>query len=792
MERLPIEEILPELIATLSEDGLAVLQAPPGAGKTTRVPLALLKAGHWPGRFLVLEPRRLATRAAAERMAETLGEPVGHRVGYRMRGASKVSAATRIEVVTEGILTRMIQSDPELAGVSAILFDEFHERSLQADLGLALALEIRGALREDLALLVMSATLDAGPVAELMGGAKTISSQGRGHPIETRWLPRPLSGGHDFIAEATRLTQQAFDETEDGDLLAFLPGASEINRVAMALEARRPDAAVHPLYGALSNAAQDAALRPDPKRRKIVLATAIAETSLTIQGLRVVVDCGRARRMRFDPGSMMGRLVTERVTKAEADQRRGRAGREAPGVVYRMWAKAEDGALAAYPPPEIQSADLTPLALDLALWGARDTADLAFLDRPGPAGMAAARDLLMRLEAIDATGAVTEHGRAMAKLPVHPRLAHMLLRTGSEGAELAAYLDGARGAREEDLERALSRATSDTRRDAKRIARLVPAKGGLNVEEMTALAFPDRVARRRVGEQPRWVMVGGPGIKAERGSSFADAEWIVVTDSDGDPREARLRQAIAIAEDDVRRLFDDWIVWEPSVRWTGTRIEARRRERLGAVTLKEAHWPDAPEDDLVSGMIEGVRQMGLRASGAASRLMARAAAARAGGLEIPAMDEASLLAEAHEWLAPFLSGVTSADGWKGFDLLPALEARLGYEGRRALDAASPRHFETPLGRRVPIEYGVAGPEVSVKLQEVLGITRHPIVAGQPLRMTLLSPAGRPIQVTADLPGFWTGAYGDVRKDMRGRYPKHNWPEDPASAAPMAGTKRGRS
>ncbi|MEL7343922.1 MAG: ATP-dependent helicase HrpB [Pseudomonadota bacterium] len=791
MADLPINDALPELFTALRTRGMAVLQAPPGAGKTTRVPLALLEEGLAPGRMILLEPRRLAARAAAARMAQTLGEPVGRSVGYRMRGDTKVSKATRIEVVTEGILTRMIQKDPALEGIGTIIFDEFHERSLQADLGLALTLELRGALREDLALVVMSATLDAGPVAALIGDAPVVTSQGRSHPVETRWLDRPLPSGYDFWRESAGLVIRALKETDAGDVLVFLPGAGDIHRVAGLLGSLGDAVGVHMLYGAMPPAEQDRALAPDPARRKVILSTSIAETSLTIPGLRVVVDTGRARRARVDPGTMMGRLVTDRVTRAEAAQRSGRAGREAPGVAYRLWARAEDGALAAYPAPEIQSADLTRLALDLAQWGAKDAHDLAFLDPPASKAMDSARAVLARLGALDDSGSLTPHGAEMARLPVHPRLAHMLLTAGPAAAPLAAYLDRARGAQDEDLEAALRAAPPEIRREAKRLAKLAPPEGkGHDLAEQAALAFPDRVARRRTGETPRWVSVAGTGMKAERGSRFANTQWLVVTDSDGDPREARIRQAIPISEDAVRALFADQITWEDSVRWNGTRVEALRRETLGAIGLKQAPWAEAPAGALVTAMIEGIAEIGLTPGPPAARFMARVEGARAKGVDLPAMDEATLIADAHNWLAPYLTDIRTAEAFRKLDLLPALEARLGYAGRQALDAHAPSHFTTPLGRRVPIDYGgAAGPEIAVKLQELLGVRSHPQAAGEPLRITLLSPAGRPIQVTADLPSFWTGAYPDLRKDMRGRYPKHDWPEDPANARPQTGVKR---
>ncbi|MGC9420288.1 MAG: ATP-dependent helicase HrpB, partial [Rhodovulum sp.] len=566
MVSLPIDDALPDLIAALSRAGRAVLQAPPGAGKTTRVPLALLQAGLAPGRIVMLEPRRLAARAAAERMAETLGEKVGQTVGYRIRGETRVGRATRIEVVTEGILTRMIQSDPGLDGIGAVIFDEFHERSLNADLGLALAWEVRGALREDLVLLVMSATLDAAPVAALMDGAPVVTSEGRAFPVETRWLDRPLPKGARLAEAAADLVGRAVAETEGG-VLVFLPGEGEIHRCAAALAGRLPEGCdIRPLYGALPFAEQRAAIRPAEQGRKVVLATAIAETSLTIEDVRVVVDAGRARRARFDPNSGMARLVTERVTRAEADQRRGRAGRVAPGVCYRLWTRGEEGGLAPYPPAEIEAGDLTGLALDLALWGADDPAAMAFLTQPNPGAFAEARTLLAGLGALDGRGRITDHGRALAALPVHPRLGHMLLTAGTQAATLAALLeerDPLRGAGSDvGLRlRALEAPGADhpvppdraalkrIRAEADRLAARAPAPPRrLSAGEMAALAYPDRVGLRRKGDAPRYVLSGGKGAVLDAADPLAGQRLIVALDLDGDAREAKVRLAAPLSE----------------------------------------------------------------------------------------------------------------------------------------------------------------------------------------------------------------------------------------------------
>lgn len=803
---LPIDAALPRLREALASDGRAVLQAPPGAGKTTRVPLALLP--DVAGRIVMLEPRRLAARAAAERMAETLGEPVGQTVGYRMRGDSRVSGQTRIEVVTEGILTRMIQSDPELAGIGAVIFDEFHERSLAADLGLALAMEVRAALRPDLVLLVMSATLDAEPVAAHLGDAPLVTAHGRAFPVDTRWLDRPLARDARLAEAAADLTLRALAEQE-GSALVFLPGEGEIRRVAALLEGRVPEGcAIRPLFGAMDIAAQRAAIAPAREGRKVVLATAIAETSLTIEGVRVVVDAGRARRARFDPGSGMARLVTERVTRAEAEQRRGRAGRLGPGVCYRMWTRGEEGALAAFPPPEIEVADLAGLALELAVWGARTADGLPFLTPPPEAAFGEARALLAQLGALDAQGAVTAHGRALAGHPLHPRLAHMLQLAGRPAAPLAALLsdrDPLRG--DADVARRLAalkdpgRAPADRRgalrrlaAEARRLAAGAPDAAPRSPGEMLALAYPDRVALRRPGEDPRFLLSGGKGAALDPADGLAGQRLLAVADTDGDPREARIRLAAPLSEAGLRAAFPGQIAWHESCRWSrrAGRVVARRQERFGALVLDDRPWPDAPPEARAAAMLEGVRQLGLSWTPRAARLRARIEAARAQGADLPPSDDDSLLETAEDWLLPHLAGIETAAAWRGFDLAPALLARLDWAARQRLDALAPADFVTPLGRSVPIDYGEAGPEVSVRLQELFGLTRHPEIAGKPLRITLLSPAGRPLQTTTDLPGFWSGAYGDVRKDMRGRYPRHPWPEDPASAAPTLRAKpRGR-
>jgi len=814
---LPVEEAVAPLLAALRTRGRAVLQAPPGAGKTTRVPLALLDAGAFHGRLVMLEPRRLAARAAAERMAETLGEGVGGTVGYRIRGEARVGPRTRIEVVTEGILTRMIQSDPGLSGIGMLVFDEFHERSLNADLGLALALEAAGALRDDLKLLVMSATLDAGPVAALMGDAPVITSEGRAWPVETRWCARPRGFGATprLAVEAAELTLEALEATEGG-VLVFLPGAGEIRRAAAHLAARLPEGvALRPLHGAMPFAEQRAALAPEPGgARKLVLATAIAETSLTIEGIRVVVDAGRARRARFDAASGMTRLVTEPVSRAEADQRRGRAGRVAPGICYRMWAKAEEGALPAHAPPEIATADLAGLALELAVWGARGAGGLALLDPPHPGAFAEARRLLADLGALDAQGAVTAHGRAMAGLPLHPRLAHMLLTGGADAPLLAALLaerDPLPPDAPADLtlrrEALADPAAFAARRpwvpDGARLARIrdearrLPKGRGprQSLAGMAARAYPDRIGLRRKGAAARFVLSGGRGAVAGPGDTLGAARLIVATDLDGAGAEARIRQGVAITEAELRGLFAERIEWVELCRWSRRhrRVKARRQERLGALVLDDRAWRGCPPERLAGAALEGVRDLGLGAldfSRPARLLQARVEFLRAQGEDMPDFSDAGLLAEAEAWLLPFLAGCRTADDLARLDLHAPLAARLGHEQRQRLDRLAPAQFTAPTGTRVAIDYGPEGPEIAIRLQEMFGLTEHPCVGPTrlPLRITLLSPAQRPLQVTSDLPGFWAASYADVRRDMRGRYPRHPWPENPAQAAPTRRAK----
>ena len=812
---LPIDAVLPQVLDCLTQSGRVVMQAPPGAGKTTRTPLAILESGQCPGKILMLEPRRLAARAAAERMADTLGEKLGETVGYRIRGQSKIGPNTRIEVLTEGILTRMIQADPELPGVGAILFDEFHERSLAADLGLALAWELRETLREDLWLVVMSATLDAAPVAALLDDAPIVTSAGRSFPVELTYLPRPAPKDLPFEAQARSLILQAVADTEGG-ILVFLPGEAEIRRTKAALQDHLPkNCVLRPLLGNLPFAEQQLAIRPEARKnlRKIVLATAIAETSLTIQDVRVVVDCGRARRARYDPEKGLQRLVTERVSKAEATQRAGRAGRVAAGRCYRMWARAEEGAMPAFAPPEIAISDLAPLALELAQWGSGPE-DLAFLTPPAPGPWAQAKALLGQLGALS-DGRLTPHGAALAKLPLHPRLAQMLLQAGPRAAPLAALLSDRDilSTQNCDLTPALTALTRSAgnkeqagpirdhsaldriKQEAKRLSRLAP-KGtreiALSPAQCLALAYPERVAQRRPGPQPRYIMAGGKGAVLARDDSLANARYLVISDL-GNPHfstgpDPKIRRALALGEAELREVFADQITWETLCHWSKRhrRVIANRSEMLGALSLTQEVWRDAPSEALAAAMVEGVQQMGLRLPKAARLLQARVAAAPPG--QFPDLSDTALLEAAPEWLAPYLTGLTTEQDWKAFDPLPALEAYIGWAALRQLEKIAPAHFTTPLGRKITIDYSGDSPAIELRIQEIFGQTRHPMIGDHPLKVTLLSPAHRPIQVTTDIPGFWTGSYADVRKDMRAQYPKHPWPEDPTQADPTLRAK----
>lgn len=799
---LPVHEALPELKATLAARNAAVLVAPPGAGKTTVVPLELL-AEPWTagGKVVLLEPRRLAARAAAERMAATLGERVGDTVGFRVRMQSKVSARTRIEVVTEGVFTRMLLADPELPGVACVIFDEFHERSLDADLGLALARDAQRLLREDLRILVMSATLDGAAVARLLDDAPVIESLGRMFPVETHYLGRdPVARLEDQVVRAV---ERGLAE-QPGSLLVFLPGQGEILRVAerLAERVRRPDIEIAPLYGALDPRAQDQAIQPAPDgKRKVVLATSIAETSLTIQGVRVVIDSGVARVPRYDPASGLTRLATIRVSRAAADQRRGRAGRTEPGACYRLWDEAETRALPAYADPEILDADLSGLALDLARWGAKDAADLDFLDPPPVAAFNEARALLERLEALDHDGVLTAHGRALADMPLAPRLAHMILKAAVTGqapraARIAALItERTLGGRDADLRHrleGLERDRSPRARDAKALADRwagmtgKPGRGeAISDGLLLAYAYPERIAKAR-GGQGEFQLVTGRGAFLEPTDALAREPWLAVAELGGGDRRDRVLLAAPLEPAELAAFADQYAVEERLEETGGGRLRAKRITRLGKLTIRE-EIDDSPDPDLIArALADRVRRDGLKVlpwGDAARSLRERAHFLHARDPAWPDLSDAALLADLDGWLLPVLHGLRGLNALKADVLDGALRTLIPWDQQRRLDAETPARWSAPTGNSFTIDYAAeGGPRVEVRVQEVYGVAVHPTVAGVPLTLSLLSPAHRPIQTTKDLPGFWKGSWKDVRADMRGRYPRHLWPEDPATAA----------
>ncbi len=844
---LPIDDALPALCDALASRDAVVLQAPPGAGKSTVVPLALAAQSWAKGqRILLLEPRRLAARAVARRMAQTLREPVGGTVGYRMRLETCVSARTRIEVITEGVFTRMLQSDPALDGVAAVIFDEFHERSLQADLGLTLCLDARAQLGGGLRIVIMSATLDGEPLATLLGGVLLVSSAGRSWPIETRYLgeglPR-LPGGAESPEQAVVLAvRRALRECE-GDVLVFLPGAGEIRRVKERLG--EIDARVLPLYGELAAAEQDAALEPDAGgARRVVLATNVAETSLTIPGIRVIVDSGLVRQSLFDPATGMSRLETQRVSRASADQRRGRAGRVAPGVCYRLWSEGAHRSLAAFTAPEILAADLAPLALELASWGTREVATLAWLDPPPAPTLAAARTLLQRLGALDADSRLTAHGRDLAQVPAHPRLAHLLLEARRRGlaplgAELAALLadrdvrrGGPGGARDADILTRLELlrgewaggAAADraglarARRSVELFRRIAGAGAGAGtgksgvargatghlpseVGTLLACAYPDRIGRSRGGADGRFALSNGRGAAFVHVDRLARSEFIVAIDLDDRDREARIQLAAGLDREALDAAVGARIERLDEVQWSvrDEAVVARRIERLDELVLAEKPIHPPPRERGAAAMLDGVRTLGIAAlpwDDDSRSLQARVELARRGSLpgtaDWPRFDDEALHEPIDDWLAPWLEGITRRSQLARLPLAEALRARLGYERQRRLDDWLPTHLTVPTGSRIRIDYlDDLAPCASMRMQEVFGLAETPRLAGGaiPVTFKLLSPAQRPLQITRDLASFWRNGYIAVRKDMRGRYPRHYWPEDPLTAEPRRGVRR---
>ena len=825
---LPIDAVLDELARMLAGNNAAVLVAPPGAGKTTRVPLALLDEPWIKGRkIIVLEPRRIAARASAERMAHTLGERVGETVGYRVRFGSKVSRATRIEVVTEGIFSRQILDDPELSGVAAVLFDEFHERSLDADLGLALARDAQVGLRDDLRILVMSATLDGARVAKLLGEAPVIASEGRAFPVETRYLGRKADAPLERqMADAIAVALRA----DPGSVLAFLPGAAEIRRTQNFLGERIHDASIEivPLFGALDAAVQDRAIAPAPEgHRKVVLATSIAETSLTIEGVRIVVDSGMARVPRYEPDIGLTRLETVRASRAAVDQRRGRAGRTEPGVCYRLWDEPQTASLSAYTQPEILSADLSSLVLDVAQWGVSDPTTLAFLDSPPAPALKEARSLLRELGALDADGRITAEGNSLRALALPPRLARMIvdshgLGTGEEAAEIAAVLTerGLGGdsvdldARLDQFRRDRSQRASSARGLAQRWASQVasgekaaatsaspsPQGGGEpSTGVMLAFAFPERVARNRGNGS--FVLANGRGAAVEQTSALARAPYIAVAELTGTAANGRILLAAPISLADIELRFADQIETADEILFdrNAMALRARRKKTLHAITLSEAPMALSPSMETAQVLADG-----LIASGPdklpwskplkqwRDRVMfLRRAEGETSQNPWPDLSDDALAAKREVWLVPALHDKTSLKEFSSGDLSEALMTLLPWELRARLEREAPTHFEAPTGTMLAIDYEAEqGPTIAVRLQELFGLNTHPSIAkgAVPLVLELLSPAHRPVQVTRDLPGFWRGSYAAVRSDLRGRYPRHPWPEDPSSAMPTRRVK----
>lgn len=817
---LPIDDLIEPLREALKSKASVVVTAAPGAGKTTRIPLKLVDQPWLAGKtILMLEPRRLAARMAAERMASEIGQEVGHAVGYRVRLEAKVSRTTRIEVVTEGILNRRLQQDPDLQGVGLLIFDEFHERSLDSDLGLALALDVQRNLRPDLRLLVMSATLDAAPVARLLGDAPVLESTHRPFPVETRYLPKSPTGHLD--KDMAALIRQALNE-EEGSVLAFLPGEAEIRRVAdgLAQSALPRDVEVRPLYGALSWKDQNAAVAPSqPGTRKVVLATTIAETSLTIEGVRVVVDCGLKRVSRFDPARGMSQLVTVSVSRASAEQRRGRAGRLGPGVCYRLWTEAEERALAAYDTPEMQLADLAPLALDLANWGVADPRSLSWLTAPPTATFQQGVELLRSLGALDAQSRITPEGRAMASLPLHPRLAHLVHRGvelgfGATACDIAALLaerDILVGTRDPDLrtrvdilardhdEREVVRvnrgALERVRAAARQIRIIAKARdadrSSAAVGILTALAYPDRVAQRR-GGHGRYRLAGGGGAVVDEKESLAAQDYLAVAQLDGAAREARIFLAAPLTLAEIEDVFADHVTQADVIEWDAQSetVTAARQKRLGALVLDDKPLAKPDPEQVTSAFLKGIRTLGIDAlpwSEAARNFQQRVVFVR--GLDAatgwPDLSNEGLDTALNDWLAPYVAGFMRRAHLSRLDMLEALKAQLPWELQKKLDQWAPIYLDVPSGSSIRVDYSGsgAGPSMSIRLQEVFGLTATPTVGGGkvPVTLQLLSPGQRPIAVTADLTSFWKNAYPSVRGEMRGRYPRHIWPEDPLSA-----------
>jgi ATP-dependent helicase HrpB len=811
LPELPVSHVLAGIGDALATSGRAVLSAPPGAGKTTLVPLYLLdQAWRGDGKIILLEPRRLAARAAASRMASLLGEQVGETVGYRMRLDNRVSARTRIEVVTEGVFARMILDDPELGGVSTVIFDEFHERSLDADFGLALALDVRSALRDDLRILVMSATLDVGRIAALLDQPPVIESLGRSFPIDVRYQDRPA--GERIEDAVTRAIVEAH-RTESGSILAFLPGQAEIGRTAERLQGRFDDRTlIAPLYGNLSQKEQDAAIRPAlPGTRKIVLATSIAETSITIDGVRIVIDSGLQRLPVFEASTGITRLETVRVSRASADQRAGRAGRTEPGIAVRLWHQGQTAALSAFTPPQILSTDLSGLVLDLAHWGVQDTRSLAFVDQPPATTLAEARALLKQLGALDTDGTLNARGKVMRELALPPRLAAMVISSGETGhardaAMLAVLLtEQGLGGTSIDLEDRMRRFKSErgdraeaARQLAGRLAKgldLCKAAEPCMAGRLLLQAFPDRIALQR-GGRGRFVMANGRGAELPDTERLSGSQMLVIADLTGRAAQARILAAAEVSRADIDAELpgeirtDDQTFFDRQSR----QVRARRATRLGAIVFDETPLPRPSGADVTKALADGVRELGLEQlpfSKEARQLRERIGFLHRGiGVPWPDMSDDALLARMNDWFIPYQSDARGLSEVSASGLSTGLMALVPHELQRDLARLAPTHFEAPTGQRHPIQYDAEEPTLTIRVQELFGLKQHPTIGGGrlPLLLELTSPAHRPIQTTRDLPGFWAGSWKDVRADMRGRYPRHPWPERPDDALPTTRAK----
>ena len=818
MNSLPIDTVLPQLLASIKQQANVVLQAAPGAGKTTRVPLALLEQA-WlkQKKIIMLEPRRLAARNAAAYMAELLGEKTGGTIGYRTRLDSKIGPHTRIEVVTEGILTRLIQQDPELTPYGIVIFDEFHERNLHGDLGLALTLETQAALREELKIMVMSATMDVAPIAKLLDDAPIISSQGRSYPVEVYYSTRPES--RQLARAVSQTIRKALNE-ETGDILAFLPGVAEIQRVKRLLEEAELSSQIQirPLFGDLSREAQALAINPSPsQQRKIVLATSIAETSLTIEGVRIVIDAGLQRSPRFSPRSGMSRLETIPVTQASAEQRRGRAGRLAPGVCYRLWSKEEQKRLLAHGKPEIMEADLAGLALELAQWGVSDPGQLQWLTPPPAAAYSQARDLLMQLAALDDKGRITAHGERMARLGMHPRLAHMVLmgeqlEDGNLACEIAALLgerDIIKGSyREADLRQRLEllhshdngvqvnravvqRVRLTSQRWQRQLTQSKPSTSFDHCGLLLAFAYPDRIAQRRPGGEPRYRLSNGRGAAFQAPQGISNEPYLVIAELDAGQQESRIFLAAPISDGELEQHFAKQLHTHTFIGWDNrsASVLAKRQCKLGALVLDEQTLKEVPEEQLAQGLIDGIRQQGLRAlpwNKESNNLRTRVMLLHShhctspDNKAWPDMSDAALLDNLEQWLAPYISGGSKLSHLSQLNMQEILTQLLSWPQQQQLEQQAPTHLQVPSGSRIRIDYASPSPVLAARLQELFGMLETPRIADGkvPLTIHLLSPAQRPIQVTQDLASFWANTYQEVKKDLKGRYPNHYWPEDP--------------